>query len=115
MQEFFFNTITHTVANIFLFSSMVYSLVLCVLKFFKRKALMKRIVPKCIYDDGSWGIFAVLGILFGLVGLLDTVCPYKSDHDVFLSVAVIYTVFAFVGLITLFVFVKNLHDKIPEE
>lgn len=115
MFEFFFNPITHSISILLMFGAMVYGLVLTVLGYFKRKKWIKRLVLKNIYEDGAVGIYSFLGILLGLVALMDSYIPYASDHEVFASLLVMYGILLFFVLLFTVVFFVKLHNKIPEE
>lgn len=115
MFDFFFNPITHSISLLLMFGAMVYGLVLIVLGYFKRKKLIKRIVLKRIYDDGAVGMYSFLGILLGLVALMDSYIPYGSDNEVFASLLVLYGIALFLLLVFTVVFFVKLHNKIPEE
>lgn len=97
MFEFFFNPITHTISNVFMFSALVYALVLMVLGFFKRKIIIRRILPKFIAENDAFGMFVFLGLLLGVVGIFDITTEYTTPNELFPSVLVLY---ALVGWIT---------------
>lgn len=115
MYELIFNPLTHTICNMLFLFSLVYGLSILVLVFFKRKLLLKRIIPECIAKDDAGGIFSFLFIVVGLMSIVDLFLEYPSDHETFLSV----TMFLALGSMAAFCFaidgVIKLHQSIPEE
>ena len=115
MLEFFFNPITHTISNLFMFSVLVYSLVLIVLGFFKRKIIIRRILPKFIAENDTFGVFVFLGLLLGVVGIFDITIEYNTSNELFLSVLVLYTLVGWIAGFSLYVALSIWHKSIPEE
>lgn len=115
MFEFFFNPITHTISNVLMFSALVYSLVLMVLGFFKRKIIIRRILPKFIAECDIFGLFVFVGLLLGVVGIFDINIEYTTPNDTFLSVLVLYTLLGWIAGLALYVALSIWHKSIPEE
>lgn len=115
MFEFFFNPITHTISNVFMFSALVYALVLLVLGFFKRKIIIRRILPKFIAENDAFGMFVFLGLLLGLVGIFDITMAYTTPNELFLSVLVLYSLIGWIAGLALYFALSIWHKSIPEE
>ena len=115
MLEFFYNPIIHTISNMFMFSALVYALVLIVLGFFKRKIIIRRILPKFIAENDTFGVFVFLGLLLGVVGIFDITIEYNTSNELFLSVLVLYTLVGWIAGFSLYVALSIWHKSIPEE